>query len=82
MRSGLKLSALMGKLGFREDPRGANLWLVVANDAGVFQEARLSTTMRCVHPVQAYLDLRSIRRPGWDVRWLDVPMLSEKVLKG
>lgn len=47
-----------GRLGFREDTRGANLWLVVPNDAGVFQGARDREGIRCVHPVQAYLDLK------------------------
>jgi hypothetical protein len=44
-------------LGFREEARGANLWLVVPNDAGVFQGARERGGVRCVHPVQVYLDL-------------------------
>ncbi|MEN9797374.1 MAG: hypothetical protein RL653_1070 [Pseudomonadota bacterium] len=47
------------RLGFREDPRGANLWLVVPNDAGVFQGAADHGGVRCVHPVQAYVDLKS-----------------------
>jgi hypothetical protein len=51
-------SALREQLGFREDPRGANLWLVVPNDAGVFHGAREREGLRCVHPVQAYLDLK------------------------
>jgi hypothetical protein len=49
---------LKGKLGFREDARGANLWLVVPNDADVFQGAQDREGLRCVHPVQAYLDLK------------------------
>ncbi len=51
-------SALVEQLGFREDPRGANLWLVVPNDAGVLQGAEVRKGLRCVHPVQAYLDLK------------------------
>jgi hypothetical protein len=51
-------SALEDELGFREDVRGANLWLVVPNDAGVFQGAEERDGLRCVHPVQAYLDLK------------------------
>lgn len=51
-------SALRDELGFREDARGANLWLVVPNDAGVFQGAEERDGLRCVHPVQAYLDLK------------------------
>ncbi len=45
-------------LGFREEPRGANTWLVVPNDEGVFDGAKLVDGIRCVHPVQAYLDLK------------------------
>jgi len=51
-------SALREELGFREDERGANLWLVVPNDAGVLQGAQEREGLRCVHPVQAYLDLK------------------------
>lgn len=50
--------ALLERLGCREDPRGANLWLVVPNDAGVFQGAGEKDGVRCVHPVQVYLDLK------------------------
>lgn len=50
---------LKAKLGFREDVRGANLWLVVPNDAGVFQGSEEREGLRCVHPVQAYLDLKA-----------------------
>ncbi|HEX7478485.1 MAG TPA: type IV toxin-antitoxin system AbiEi family antitoxin [Polyangiales bacterium] len=49
---------LKAKLGFRDDARGANLWLVVPNDAGVFHGAEAREGLRCVHPVQAYLDLK------------------------
>ena len=47
-----------GALGFREDPRGANTWLVVPNDDGVFDGAEVVDGIRCVHPAQAYLDLK------------------------
>jgi hypothetical protein len=49
---------LLKDLGFREEPRGANAWLVVPNDAGVFLGADEHEGVRCVHPVQAYLDLK------------------------
>jgi hypothetical protein len=45
-------------LGFREEPRGENVWLVVPNDRGVFDGAREREGIWCVHPVQAYLDLK------------------------
>ena len=51
--AGLKLD-----IGFREETRGANTWLVVPNDAGVFDGAVLVDGICCVHPVQAYIDLK------------------------
>ena len=50
--------ALLKRLQFRADERGANVWLVVPNDSGVFLGARVVDEVRCVHPVQAYLDLK------------------------
>ena len=50
--------ALLEQLGCREDPRGANLWLAVPNDTGVFQGAVEKDGIRCVHPVQVYVDLK------------------------
>ncbi|MCB1058061.1 MAG: MarR family transcriptional regulator [Acidobacteria bacterium] len=49
---------VLGKLGFREDVPGANLWLVAPNDEGVFHGAGDHDGIPCVHPVQAYLDLK------------------------
>jgi hypothetical protein len=48
---------LLELLGFREAETGANTWLVVPNDEGVFQGAKVQDGVRCVHPIQAYLDL-------------------------
>ena len=45
-------------LGFREEARGANTWLVVPNDDGVFDGAEPVDGVRCAHPVQTYLDLK------------------------
>jgi hypothetical protein len=45
-------------IGFREETRGENVWLVVPNDEGVFQGASDRDGVACVHPVQAYLDLK------------------------
>lgn len=50
-------SGLLTALGFREDERGANAWLVVPRDEGVFHGAAEREGVRCVHPVQVYLDL-------------------------
>lgn len=49
---------LSNTLGFREDARGANTWLVVPNDEGVFHGSEVREGIRCVHPVQVYLDLK------------------------
>ena len=48
---------LKRQLSFREDRRGANTWFVVPNDEGVFQSVKALDGVRCVHPVQAYVDL-------------------------
>ena len=50
--------ALMSDLGFRETLRGANTWLVVPNDEGVFHGSSQVDDIRCVHPAQVYLDLK------------------------
>ena len=51
-------AGLKEELGFQEEPRGANTWLVVPNDEGVFDGAEMVDGIRCVHPVQAYVDLK------------------------
>lgn len=45
-------------LGFREEARGANTWLVVPNDEGVFDGTEAIADIPCVHPVQVYVDLK------------------------
>jgi hypothetical protein len=49
--------ALLKEVGFREEPKGANVWLVVPDDAGVFDGSKETEGILCVHPVQTYLDL-------------------------
>ncbi len=45
-------------LSFRETARGANVWLLVPDDAeGVFQGVVTRDGIHCVAPVQVYLDL-------------------------
>ena len=51
-------SETLEALGFREDPRGANVWLVVPRDEGVFHGTERRDGIMCVNPVQAYLDLK------------------------
>lgn len=50
---------LASSFGFRPSERGANTWLVVPDDEGVMHGAALVEGVRCVHPVQAWLDLRA-----------------------
>ena len=48
---------LLNKLGFREESSGSNVWIVVPKDEGVFHGSNKVEGIRCVHPVQVYLDL-------------------------
>jgi len=50
---------LLKELHFYEDERGANVWIVVPNDPGVFEGAAEYKGLPCVHPVQIYLDLQA-----------------------
>ena len=49
---------LLDRIGFREESRGANTWLVLPNDTGVFDGSSPVDGVQCVHPVQVYLDLK------------------------
>ncbi len=48
---------VLERLGIREEAQGSNVWLVVPNDQGVFHGGADLDGVRCVHPVQVYLDL-------------------------
>lgn len=52
-------AVLQQALGFREESSGENVWLVLPNDIGVFHGAAELGGIRCVHPVQVYLDLKN-----------------------
>ncbi len=49
----------LSAIGFREEPRGANLWIARPVDDGVFEGVRTIDGAPCVHPLQAYLDLKA-----------------------
>jgi hypothetical protein len=51
--------AWLGAIGFREEPRGANVWIVRPIDDGVFQGSSDVGGVPCVHPLQVYLDLKA-----------------------
>jgi hypothetical protein len=48
------------KIGAREERCGANLWVVVPRDPGVFYGADFVRRIRCVSPLQVYLDLKGM----------------------
>ena len=50
--------SVINSLGFRDEERGENVWLVVPNDEGVFFGAEERDGIRCAHPVQVYVDLK------------------------
>lgn len=47
------------QIGFRDEPRGANVWLVRPVDDAVFEGASVVDGVPCVHPIQVYLDLKA-----------------------
>jgi hypothetical protein len=49
---------VLEKVGFREEQSGANVWLAFPDDNGVFDGSMKKSRVRCVHPVQVYLDLK------------------------
>lgn len=52
-------AAAQRDLGFTERDSGANTWLVLPKEDSVFWETQRKEGMRTVHPIQAYLDLKS-----------------------
>ena len=50
--------ALLREIGFREEPKGANVWLVVPNDEGVFDGSARTSGVTCTHPGQTVVDLQ------------------------
>jgi len=48
----------MPESGFRWVESGANLWLVIPNDEGVYMGMKEMNGIRCVSPLQTYLDLK------------------------
>ena len=52
-------ASLLNDLGLLDEPRGANVWLVVPGDEAVFLGSRVESGFWCAHPLQVYLDLKS-----------------------
>ncbi len=51
-------SRILSNLNFTESEAGPNTWLVIPNDRSVFWESKGVGGIQCVHPIQAYLDLK------------------------
>jgi hypothetical protein len=49
---------ILENIGFVKESRGANCWLIKPRDDGVFYYSKQIDEIRCVHPIQVYLDLR------------------------
>ncbi len=49
----------LAEQGFRQVEKGANVWLVIPNDEGVFFGTKVLNGIPCAHPLQVYLDLKS-----------------------
>lgn len=49
---------LLRSMQFREEPRGANLWLAIPKDNGVFMGVENVNGIPCVSRIQTYLDLK------------------------
>ena len=49
---------LLREIEFNEEPRGANVWLILPDDDGVFHGCNEQAEVRCVSPLQTYLDLK------------------------
>lgn len=47
-------------IGFKEDRKAANVWLIAPNDPGVFDGETKVDGIPVVHAVQVYLDLKDL----------------------
>jgi hypothetical protein len=50
--------SLLKEIEFSDEPKGANLWLVLPDDQDVFEGSQERAGFQCVSPVQTYLDLK------------------------
>lgn len=73
--------SLKSELGFREDARGANLWLVVPGDAGVFHGANERNGVRCIDD-EAAKAVEVIRRDFTDPEAVGPRRVAELVTGG
>ena len=50
--------ALLKDMGFWDEERGANTWLAIPNDSGVFHGGQMREGVHCVSAIQTFLDLK------------------------
>jgi hypothetical protein len=50
--------SLLKEIEFSDEPKGANLWLVLPDDEGVFHGSQSQDGIQCVSAIQTYLDLK------------------------
>ncbi|HUF76831.1 MAG TPA: type IV toxin-antitoxin system AbiEi family antitoxin [Longimicrobiales bacterium] len=73
----IPLGDVLDSLGFHEDERGANLWLALSRDEGVFLGVQERDGLPCAHPVQVWLDLKGHpERAGEAARHLEETLLT------
>jgi len=72
---------VLTRAGFLEEPRGANCWIVVPKDEGVFHGAAPVHGIPCASPVQVYVDLKGhperAKEAAEEVRRKAVPWRSD-----
>ncbi|MCJ7567002.1 MAG: hypothetical protein MUO58_05635 [Anaerolineales bacterium] len=51
-------AGMLSKISFSEIEAGSNTWLVIPNDGSVYWGSIKIDGVQCVHPIQAYLDLK------------------------
>jgi hypothetical protein len=70
-------------LGFHDDERGANVWLALPSDEGVFLGVEERDRIPCVHPIQVWLDLKGHpERAGEAARHLEETLLDGRARAG
>ncbi|QDU68196.1 type IV toxin-antitoxin system AbiEi family antitoxin [Engelhardtia mirabilis] len=73
----LPSSDVLDSLGFHEEERGANLWLALPVDEGVFAGVEKMDGLPCASPIQVWLDLLGQpERAGEAARHIEETLLS------
>jgi len=57
--SSMPSNSLLDEIAFSDESRGANLWIAIPDDDGIFSEIQEVSDIQCVSPLQTYLDLKS-----------------------